>query len=43
MLREGIGEGAVDFIPKDAFSDMVLLKTLQELEIISDGKAEERI
>jgi CheY-like chemotaxis protein len=41
MLREGLGEGAVDFIPKDAFSDMVLMKTLQELEIISGEEAEE--
>jgi len=41
MLHAGLGEGAIDFIPKDAFSDMVLLKTLKELEIISDGEAEE--
>ena len=41
ILRKGIYEGAVDFIPKDAFSDIVLLKTLEELDIISDGETEE--
>jgi CheY-like chemotaxis protein len=33
-LRRGIYEGAIDFIPKDAFSDLVLLRTLKELNII---------
>ena len=41
FLREGIYEGAVDFIPKDDFSDIVLLKTLEGLGIISDGEVEE--
>ncbi len=41
VLRQGLSEGAVDFIPKDAFSDMVLLKTLEELHIVSDGETEE--
>lgn len=37
-LRQGIlDEGAVDFILKDGFSDIVLLKTLEGLDIISDG------
>lgn len=37
-LRKGIYEGAVDFIPKDAFSDLVVLKTLEELGILSVGE-----
>ena len=40
-LRQGLGEGAVDFIPKDAFSDLVLVRTLAELELISDEEAGE--
>ena len=40
-LRKGIVEGAVDFIPKDAFSDMVLLKTLEQLNIISGDETGE--
>lgn len=41
ILRKGIYEGAVDFITKDAFSDIVLLKTLEQLKIISDDQTEE--
>ena len=33
-LRAGFEGGAVDFIPKDAFSDIVLLATLRELMIL---------
>jgi two-component system sensor histidine kinase/response regulator len=33
-LRTGLEDGAVDFIPKDAFSDAVLLETLRQLEIL---------
>jgi CheY-like chemotaxis protein len=33
-LRKGLDEGAIDFIPKDAFSDIVLVKTLEELNVI---------
>jgi CheY-like chemotaxis protein len=41
LLRKGIDEGGIDFIPKDAYSDIVLLKTLAGLDIISDGEIEE--
>jgi CheY-like chemotaxis protein len=34
VLRDGLEDGAVDFIPKDAFSDVVLLETLRQLEIL---------
>jgi CheY-like chemotaxis protein len=40
-LRDGMNEGAIDFIPKDAFSDIVLVKTLQELSVITDEEAED--
>ena len=40
-LRKGLNEGAVDFIPKDAFTDIVLVKTLQELDMILDEVAED--
>ena len=33
-LRAGLEGGAVDFIPKDAFSDVVLLATLRQLTIL---------
>jgi CheY-like chemotaxis protein len=33
-LRAGLEGGAVDFIPKDAFADVVLLNTLQQLSIL---------
>jgi CheY-like chemotaxis protein len=33
-LLEGIDVGAIDFIPKDAFSGSVLLETLRQLEIL---------
>lgn len=42
-LRKGLDEGAVDFIPKDAFSDIVLVKTLEELNmIINDEVRDEK-
>ena len=41
MLQAGLGNGAIDFIPKDAFSDIVLLKTLHQLGVISDPEAKE--
>lgn len=41
MLREGLGSGAIDFIPKDAFSEMVLLKTLDQLGVTSATDLEE--
>ena len=34
MVQQGIDLGAVDFIPKDAFSDQVLLDTLRQLGVI---------
>ncbi len=34
MLKTGFEQGAVDFIPKDAFSDIVLLETLRQLKIL---------
>lgn len=33
-LRQSLDDGAVDFIPKDAFSDGVLLETLRQLKIL---------
>lgn len=33
-LRQGLEGGAVDFIPKDAFSDRVLLETLRQMGIL---------
>jgi CheY-like chemotaxis protein len=33
-LRAGLEGGATDFIPKDAFSDVVLLETLRQLNIL---------
>ena len=35
----GIQEGAVDFVPKDAFSEIVLLRTLAQLNFIPDEEA----
>jgi CheY-like chemotaxis protein len=35
LLAEGMQDGAIDFIPKDAFSDFVLLETLRQLSIVS--------
>jgi CheY-like chemotaxis protein len=37
-FRAGMEGGAVDFIPKDAFSDVVLLATLRQLSILPPGK-----
>jgi hypothetical protein len=33
----GIDLGAIDFIPKDAFSEAVLLETLRQLHILDDA------
>lgn len=33
--REGLALGIVDFIPKDAFSDKVLLETLRQLKVLT--------
>ena len=37
VLMQGLDLGAVDFIPKDAFSDSVLLETLRQLRILDGG------
>ncbi len=34
-VRTGLELGAVDFIPKDAFSDKVLLETLRQLGVLA--------
>ena len=33
-IRKGFNDGAVDFIPKDAFYDITLIETLKHLKII---------
>ncbi len=33
-IRAGLEGGAMDFIPKDAFSDVVLLATLRQLSVL---------
>lgn len=33
-LRQGFDDGAVDFIPKDAFYETILVETLKQLAII---------
>jgi CheY-like chemotaxis protein len=40
-LVQGIDLGAIDFIPKDAFSENVLLETLRQLHILGDPQAPE--
>jgi len=40
MVMRGIDLGAVDYIPKDAFSDAVLLETLRQLHILESSQAE---
>ena len=39
MVMRGIDLGAIDFIPKDAFSEAVLLETLRQLHILDDAQA----
>jgi len=39
MVMQGIDLGAIDFIPKDAFSETVLLETLRQLHILNDAQA----
>ena len=38
-LRHSISLGAIDFIPKDAFTNAVLLETLRQLHILVDSPA----
>lgn len=40
MVMRGIDLGAVDYIPKDAFSDAVLLETLRQLHILESTQGE---
>lgn len=35
IARQGLELGAADFIPKDAFSDKVLLETLRQLGVLT--------
>lgn len=37
-LKMGIYLGAVDFIPKDEFANMVLVKTLEQLRVLQDDQ-----
>ncbi len=39
IFKAGIEQGAVDFIPNDAFSDMVLLETLHQLHVLEKPTA----
>jgi CheY-like chemotaxis protein len=36
MIAQGLDVGAIDFIPKDAFSDTVLLETLRQLHVLDN-------
>lgn len=38
VLRQGFTNGAVDFIPKDAFYETILIETLQQLKMIDPTK-----
>lgn len=40
-LMQGIDLGAIDFIPKDAFSESVLVETLRQLHILGDRQTVE--
>lgn len=40
-LMQGIDLGAIDFIPKDAFSESVLIETLRQLRILDDPQTAE--
>jgi CheY-like chemotaxis protein len=40
-LMQGIDLGAIDFIPKDAFSESVLIETLRQLRILDDPQTTE--
>lgn len=38
-LRNSISLGAIDFIPKDGFTNAVLLETLRQLHILADSNS----
>jgi putative two-component system response regulator len=37
VLMQGLDFGAIDFIPKDAFSDTVLIETLGQLKLLDNS------
>lgn len=39
-VLEGLQRGAIDYIPKDAFSDVVLIETLRQMGIIAPDGAQ---
>jgi CheY-like chemotaxis protein len=39
IVLDGIGSGAIDFIPKDSFADVVLVETLRQLHLLPDDKS----
>ena len=39
MVMRGIDLGAIDFIPKDAFSEAVLLETLRQLHVLDSARS----
>ena len=41
LVIEGIGQGAVDFIPKDSFAGAVLLETLRQLDILQEAQVDD--
>ncbi len=41
ILERSLAEGAVDFIPKDAFALAVLLETLRQLKVIDGAESAE--
>jgi CheY-like chemotaxis protein len=40
MVLEGIELGAIDFIPKDSFADVVLVETLRQLHLLGESANE---
>ncbi len=40
IMKMGLDQGAVDFIPKDAFSDVVLIETLRQLHLVDNDPAD---
>jgi CheY-like chemotaxis protein len=37
MVTQGLESGVIDYIPKDAFADAVLLETLRQMGLIASG------
>ena len=40
IMKTGLDQGVVDFIPKDAFSDVVLIETLRQLCLVENDSAD---